>query len=177
MIVLALFFAPMMALAGGGGPDPAIGPRMVCAVANTCASQRQPTSSSARSAPFDSDAASRRTGRPVAQSPENGIAIWMSPLLHTQGHASDANRGSIRAQHPAPASLVLNLAPIRGDSESGTGTGTDGGGFASRVHLLSRGNGGQSVHGGIAYTVSGKEYIAVARWHRRPAFVVVFALP
>ncbi|MGN6313526.1 MAG: hypothetical protein ACTHMO_07190 [Rhodanobacteraceae bacterium] len=169
VIVLVLLFAPMMALAGGSEPEPAIGPRQVCAVANTCASHRHPTFSSAHSSPSDSDAAGWNVGRPVAQFSKAHIAIWMPSPIHTQAHAPDANRGSIRAP------LVLNLAATREDGESGTETGNEG--FASRVHLLSKRNGGQWVGRGVAYTVSGREYIAIARWHHAPSLVLVFALP
>lgn len=174
VIVLALLFTPMVALAGGGEPDPAIGPRTVCAAATTCAPQRQATLPFARSAPFDSDAAGRSMGRSVAQFLQADPAVRMSPPLHTQGHAPDANRGSNRTQYLARAPLVLNLAAT-GEDESGAGTGD--GSFASRVHLLWKGHGAQPVSHGIAYTVSGREYIAIARWHRAPALVLVFALP
>jgi len=102
--------------------------------------------------------------------------------------AVDANDGSIRWRHHAKEPLVSGITATAGGVVF---TGTIGGEFlaldARDGHVLWQQNLNQPIGGGvIAYSVNGREYIAVASgmdsplgWqvHSTPARVVVFALP
>lgn len=102
--------------------------------------------------------------------------------------AVDANNGSVRWRYHAKEPLVSGITATAGDVVF---TGTIGGEFlaldARDGQVLWQRNLGQPIGGGvIAYSVGGREYIAVAAgmdsplgWqiHSTPARVVVFAVP